>query len=215
MLVRHGETLWSLSGRHTSTTDLPLTAEGERRALAMQPFLADRNFGLVLCSPRLRARRTCELIGWGSRAQTTEDLAEWNYGRYEGLTTPEIQKTAPSWTVFTQPCPDGESARDVAERVDRVIEKVRAAGCDTLLVAHAHCLRVLTARWLGMDPLCAQCFHLETGTWSLLGYEHSCPVIEVWSAPPPQPPRSSNAGTSLAGAVEKKSGLPSPGGTAG
>jgi broad specificity phosphatase PhoE len=184
MLIRHGETEWSLSGRHTSITDLPLTPEGERRATILKPFLAGWDFSLVLCSPRLRARRTCELIGWSTKAEITPDLAEWNYGRYEGLTTPEIRTTSPGWTVFTQPCPDGETADDVARRVDRVIQRVRAHGGDVLIVGHAHSLRVLTARWLGMDSLGARFFRLETGTWSLLGYEHSNPVLQVWSAPP-------------------------------
>jgi probable phosphoglycerate mutase len=184
MLIRHGETDWSLTGRHTSVTDLPLTLEGERRSAALAPFLGDWNFGLVLCSPRLRARRTCDLLGWGSQAQVTEDLCEWNYGKYEGLTTAEIRKSVPGWTVFAQPCPEGESAQDVATRVDRVISQVREFGGDTLLVAHAHCLRVLTARWLGLSPESARFFNLETGRWSLLGYEHETPVMKVWSAPP-------------------------------
>jgi len=184
MLIRHGETDWSLSGRHTSVTDIPLTPEGERRSAALAPFLRNWNFGLVLCSPRLRARRTCDLIGWGGKAVQTDDLREWNYGKYEGLTTAEIRKSAPGWTVFNQPCPDGESAQDVAARVDRVISQVREFGGDTLLVAHAHCLRVLTARWLGMSPESARFFNLETGRWSLLGYEHEGPVLKVWNAPP-------------------------------
>jgi len=184
MLIRHGETEWSLNGRHTSFTDLPLTPEGERRATVLKPFIEKWRFDLVLCSPRLRARRTCELVGRLPGARLTEDLAEWNYGTYEGLTTPQIRETAPGWTVFTQPCPGGETAQQVATRVDRVIAEVRAAACDTLLVGHAHCLRVLTARWLGLDPNDARLFRIETGTWSLLGYEHSNPVIEVWSAPP-------------------------------
>ena len=184
MLIRHGETDWSLTGRHTSVTDLPLTVEGERRSTALVPFLRSWNFGLVLCSPRLRARRTCELLGFGPQAQITQDLCEWNYGKYEGLTTAEIRKSVPSWTVFSQPCPGGESAEDVSVRVDRVISQVREFGGDTLLVAHAHCLRVLTARWLGLSPESARFFNLETGRWSLLGYEHECPVMKVWSAPP-------------------------------
>ena len=184
MLIRHGETEWSLNGRHTSVTDIPLTSEGERRAVALAPFLKDWNFGLVLTSPRLRARRTCDLVGWGGESIQTEDLAEWNYGKYEGLTTAEIRRSVPGWTVFTQPCPDGESAGDVAARVDRVISRVCGAGVDALLVGHAHCLRVLTARWLGLNPESARLFNLETGRWSLLGYEHETPVLKVWSAPP-------------------------------
>jgi len=188
MLVRHGETEWSLNGRHTSTTDLPLTAEGERRAAILRPFLDAWHFGLVLCSPRQRARRTCDLIGKGAQAETTPDLAEWNYGDYEGLTTAEITKSVPDWTIFSHPCPGGESAADVAARVDRVIERVRAFGGDTLLVGHGHSLRALAARWLGLAPQAGCYFRLETGTWSILGYEHATPVIQVWSAPPEPPP---------------------------
>jgi probable phosphoglycerate mutase len=184
MLIRHGETEWSLTGRHTSVTDLPLTPEGERSAGALAPFLKNWNFGLVLCSPRLRARRTCDLLGWGGAAIQTDDLSEWNYGKYEGLTTAEIRQSVPGWTVFTQPCPGGETAQDVAARVDRVIAQVHEFGGDTLLVAHSHCLRVLTARWLGLNPESARFFNLETGRWSLLGYEHETPVLKVWSAPP-------------------------------
>lgn len=184
VLIRHGETEWSLTGRHTSVTDLPLTPEGEHRAAALAPFLKKWNFGLVLCSPRLRARRTCDLVGWAGGAVLTDDLCEWNYGKYEGLTTAEIRHSVPGWTVFTQPCPNGETAQDVAARVDRVISQVREFGGDTLLVAHAHCLRVLTARWLGLNPESARFFNLETGRWSLLGYEHETPVLKVWSAPP-------------------------------
>lgn len=184
MLVRHGETEWSLNGRHTSTTDLPLTPEGECRAAILRPFLDNWKFGLVLCSPRRRARRTCELIGKAGQAETTDDLAEWNYGDYEGLTTAEISKTVPGWSVFSHPCPGGESAAGVAARVDRVIAQVRAFGGDTLLVGHGHSLRVLTARWLGLEPQAGRFFRLETGTWSILGYEHANAVIQVWSAPP-------------------------------
>jgi probable phosphoglycerate mutase len=184
VLIRHGETEWSLTGRHTSVTDLPLTPEGERSAAALAPFLKNWNFGLVLCSPRLRARRTCDLVGWGGAAIQTDELCEWNYGKYEGLTTAEIRQSVPGWTVFTQPCLGGETAQDVAARVDRVIAQVHEFGGDTLLVAHAHCLRVLTARWLGLNPESARFFNLETGRWSLLGFEHETPVLKVWSAPP-------------------------------
>ena len=184
VLVRHGETEWSLSGRHTSVTDIPLTQVGELRANALEPLLRKWNFGLVLCSPRLRAKRTCDLLGWGKSAVPTEDLVEWNYGEFEGLTTPQIRERIPGWTIFTHPCPNGETAGQVAARVDRVISRVREFAGDTLLVGHAHCLRVLAARWLGLDANSARFFNLETGTWSVLSYEHENPVIQVWSAPP-------------------------------
>jgi probable phosphoglycerate mutase len=184
VLVRHGETEWSLSGRHTSLTDIPLTQVGERRASALEPSLQKWNFGLVLCSPRLRAKQTCDLLGWGKNSVETKDLVEWNYGEFEGLTTPQIRERIPGWTIFTQPCPNGETAGQVAARVDRVISRVREFAGDTLLVGHAHCLRVLAARWLGLDANSARFFNLETGTWSVLSYEHENPVIQVWSAPP-------------------------------
>ena len=184
VLVRHGETEWSLSGRHTSVTDIPLTQVGERRASALEPSLQKWNFGLVLCSPRLRAKQTCDLLGWGKNSVETKDLVEWNYGEFEGLTTPQIRERIPGWTVFTHPCPNGETADQVAARVDRVISHVREFAEDTLLVGHAHCLRVLAARWLGLDANSARFFNLETGTWSVLSYEHENPVIQVWSAPP-------------------------------
>jgi probable phosphoglycerate mutase len=184
VLVRHGETEWSLSGRHTSVTDIPLTQVGERRASALEPSLQKWNFGLVLCSPLLRAKQTCDLLGWGKNSVETKDLVEWNYGEFEGLTTPQIRERIPGWTVFTHPCPNGETADQVAARVDRVISHVREFAGDTLLVGHAHCLRVLAARWLGLDANSARFFNLETGTWSVLSYEHENPVIQVWSAPP-------------------------------
>jgi probable phosphoglycerate mutase len=184
VLVRHCETEWSLSGRHTSVTDIPLTQVGERRASALEPSLQKWNFGLVLCSPLLRAKQTCDLLGWGKNSVETKDLVEWNYGEFEGLTTPQIRERIPGWTVFTHPCPNGETADQVAARVDRVISHVREFAGDTLLVGHAHCLRVLAARWLGLDANSARFFNLETGTWSVLSYEHENPVIQVWSAPP-------------------------------
>ena len=184
VLVRHGETEWSLSGRHTSVTDIPLTQVGERRASALEPSLQKWNFGLVLCSPLLRAKQTCDLLGWGKNSVETKDLVEWNYGEFEGLTTPQIRERIPGWTVFTHPCPNGETADQVAARVDSVISHVREFAGDTLLVGHAHCLRVLAARWLGLDANSARFFNLETGTWSVLSYEHENPVIQVWSAPP-------------------------------
>lgn len=184
VLVRHGETEWSLSGRHTSVTDIPLTQVGERRASALEPSLQKWNFGLVLCSPRLRAKQTCDLLGWGKNSVETDDLVEWNYGDFEGLTTSQIRERIPGWTVFTHPCPNGETADQVAARVDRVIARVREFAGDTLLVGHAHCLRVLAARWLGLDANSARFFNLETGTWSVLSCEHESPVIQVWSAPP-------------------------------
>lgn len=181
-LVRHGETEWSLNGRHTSTTDLPLTPDGLRRAALLEPFFADHAFSMVLCSPRLRARQTASALGVAF--EIDPGLVEWNYGDYEGLTTDEIRSRAPAWTVFSQSCPNGESAEEVGSRVDQVINRARSASGDVLLVSHSHCLRVLAARWLGLEPQAGRFFRLDTGTWSRLGWEHGLPVIEVWSAPP-------------------------------
>ena len=181
-LVRHGETEWSLNGRHTSTTDLPLTPEGLRRAALLKPFFEGRAFSTVLCSPRLRARQTASALG--VHFELDAGLAEWNYGDYEGLTTHEIQSRVPGWTVFSGSCPNGESAEEVGARADRVIERARAASGDVLLVSHSHCLRVLAARWLRQEPQAGRFYRLDTGTWSRLGWEHGSPVVEVWSAPP-------------------------------
>ena len=146
-LVRHGATEWSVSGRHTSTTELPLTAEGEDAARSLAPRLAEATFALVLTSPRERARRTAELAGFAT-AEVDEDLAEWAYGSYEGITTDEIRESVPGWTVWTHPCPGGETADQVSARLDRVVARCRAADGDALLFGHAHALRALTARWL-------------------------------------------------------------------
>jgi len=183
LLVRHGETAWSKSGQHTSITDLPLTAEGEEAALRLKPVLAKWDFRLVLSSPRLRAKRTCELAGLGPRVEVTDDLAEWFYGDYEGLTTPQIREKAPGWTVFSQPCPGGETAGQVGARLDRVIDRIRQAGGTSVVFAHGHCLRVFAARWLELPPVEGRHFVLKTATLSELGYERETPVVSTWNAP--------------------------------
>ena len=177
VLVRHGETAWSLSGQHTSFTDLPLTPAGEKQAADLRPQLAHWKFSLVLTSPRTRARRTAELAGFGKTAVEDENLAEWNYGKYESLTTDEIRKTDPGWTVFLHPTPEGESASQVAERCDALIAKIRSTSGDSLLFAHSHVLRVLIARWLGLPPEDGCHFVIQTGTLGILSYEHESPVI--------------------------------------
>ena len=182
ILVRHGETAWSKSGQHTSITDLPLTPEGEQAALRLKPELAKWDFRLVLSSPRQRATRTCELAGLASRMEVSNDLAEWFYGDYEGLTTPQIREKAPGWTVFTQPCPGGETAEQVATRLDRVIARIRQAGGTSVVFAHGHCLRVFAARWLELPPNEARHFVLQTATLSELGYERETPVVHRWNA---------------------------------
>ncbi|ELP71140.1 histidine phosphatase family protein [Streptomyces turgidiscabies] len=189
LLVRHGETEWSASGQHTSWTDLPLTAHGEEQAKSLVPLLAGRTFARVLTSPLTRAVRTAELAGL-SRALTDPDLHEWDYGGYEGVTTPEIQRTRPDWFLFTDgvvPGPDGhpgESPDEVGRRADRVLARIEDAlgEGDVILVAHGHFLRVLTARYLGLPATDGRLFQLATGTVSRLSTEHDRPVITEWNS---------------------------------
>jgi probable phosphoglycerate mutase len=177
VLVRHGETEWSKNGKHTSFSDIPLTLEGERQASALKKELSEWNFKLVLCSPRQRAKRTCELAGLLDRAQITEDLGEWNYGEYEGITTKEIRQKDPTWTVFTSPTPGGETPDQVAERCDSVIKRAKAIQDDVILFAHSHVLRVMIARWLELPPVEGRHFVLQTGTLNILSYEHESTVL--------------------------------------
>lgn len=181
-LVRHGETEWSRTGRHTSVTDLDLTAAGAAVAQGLAAELGSRPFAQVLTSPRLRARRTAELAGL--HAEVDDDLAEWAYGEYEGLTTPQIRERVPGWTVWTHPCPGGETAAQVGERLDRVVDRARAAGGDTLVVAHGHSLRVLAARWLGLPPADGRLFRLDTAAVSVLGDDRGVPVVALWNGLP-------------------------------
>jgi len=180
-LVRHGATEWSVAGRHTSTTELSLTAAGEDAARSLAPRLAEGSFALVLTSPRERARRTAELAGFAS-AEVDEDLAEWAYGSYEGITTDEIRETVPGWTVWTQPCPGGETADQVSARLDRVVARCRATDGDALLFGHAHALRALTARWLRLPVSEGRLLRLDTGTISGLGHEREDPVVLRWNS---------------------------------
>ncbi|WP_406379340.1 histidine phosphatase family protein [Streptomyces sp. NBC_00197] len=194
VLVRHGETEWSVSGRHTSWTDLPLTQHGEEQAKSLAPFFAGRSLARVLTSPLGRAVRTAELAGL-SDARIDPDLHEWDYGGYEGVTTRAIHTERPDWVLWTDgvpPGPDGrpgESPRDVGERADRVLARVdaalRAEEGDVVLVAHAHFLRVLTARRLGLPAGSGRLFQLATGTVSRLSTEHGDPVIATWNEPGP------------------------------
>lgn len=181
-LVRHGETEWSRARRHTSRTDLPLTQRGERQASALAPVLARLRPALVLCSPRVRARRTAELAGL-SDAVVDEDLAEWDYGEYEGATITEIRATRPGWTIWTGDPPGGQTAKAVAARADRVIERVRAAlpTGHVVAVGHSHFSRVLAARWLGLPPSCGGMFTLEPAAPCALGYEHGSPAVVRWN----------------------------------
>ncbi|NYJ00493.1 putative phosphoglycerate mutase [Nocardioides thalensis] len=180
-LVRHGPTEWSRAGRHTSVTDLPLLADGEQDAVAAGKRLAEVDFAQVLTSPRARARRTAELAGFAD-AEVDEDLVEWAYGDYEGLTTPEIRASVPGWTVWTHPSPGGETAAQVATRLDRVVARARAVDGRTLVFAHGHSLRVLAARWLGLAPSEGRLLRLDTATVSVLGFERETPVVLRWNS---------------------------------
>jgi probable phosphoglycerate mutase len=180
-LVRHGETEWSRDGRHTGTTDLPLTETGEAAARELAPRLAGETFALVLTSPLERARRTAALAGFPA-AKVDADLMEWTYGDYEGVTTDEIRETVPGWTVWTHPSPGGESAEQVSDRLDRVVERCRGAAGDVLLVGHGHALRALAARWLGLPATDGRLLKLDTGTVSVLGHERETPVVLRWNA---------------------------------
>jgi probable phosphoglycerate mutase len=179
-VVRHGETEWSATGRHTSTTDVELTAAGEEAARALGARLAGTSFDLVLTSPRARARRTATLAGFAD-AEVDDDLAEWAYGDYEGVTTATIRETVPGWTVWTHPSPGGETAAKVGRRLDRVVAKVRRHGGRILVFGHGHASRVLAARWLDQPVAEGRFFRLDTATVSVLGYEHESPVVARWN----------------------------------
>lgn len=182
-LVRHGETAWSASGQHTSVTDLELTESGVASAHTLAAPLAGIEFVQVLTSPRKRARVTAELAGFPD-ALVDEDLAEWAYGEYEGLTTQQIRETVPDWSVWMHPSPGGESAERVRERLDRVVARTRAADGKTLVFAHGHSLRVLAARWLGLDVADGRIFDLDTATISVLSVDRGTPVIHRWNVTP-------------------------------
>jgi broad specificity phosphatase PhoE len=184
VLVRHGETEWSLSGQHTSHTDLPLTEKGRERAEGLRPALADWEFSVVLTSPLLRARETCEIAGFGDRAEICDDLREWDYGEYEGLTTPQIREKDPSWNLWTDGCPGGEQPAQVGARADRAIERLRSGDGNGLAFAHGHILRVLTVRWLEMEPAAGARFALKTGTICALGFERETQVLQLWNHQP-------------------------------
>ena len=181
--IRHGETEWSLSGKHTGTTDIPLTDNGRRLAYRMRPVLASKVFALVLTSPLGRARETCDLVGLGAKAVIDPDLVEWNYGEYEGLTPRQIHEVAPGWLIFRDGCPGGEAPHEVGARVDRVIDRSRAIEGDVAVFAHGHVLRVLAARWLGLPTGLGQHFLLDTGTLNVLGSYRGIPAVKIWNAP--------------------------------
>ncbi len=182
-LARHGETAWSLSGQHTGLTDLPLTERGEGNARRLGKLIGHVDFARVLASPLQRAKRTCELAGYGEGAGVDDDLVEWNYGQYEGKKTVEIRKTRPDWQLFRDGCPGGESPEDVGRRADRAIARLRAVAGNVLVFSSGHFLRVLAARWLGLEAAAGKYLLLTTATLSIVGYEHNAnePVIRLWN----------------------------------
>ena len=182
-LARHSETAWSLSGQHTGRTDLPLTERGERNARALGERLRGLTFARVFTSPLQRAARTCELAGFGSVAEIDPDLVEWDYGQYEGRRTVEIHAERPDWQLFRDGCPGGESPDQIGSRADRVVSRVRAVKGDVLVFSSGHFLRVLAARWLGLDAAGGRYFLLSTASLSALGYEHNLtkPATRLWN----------------------------------
>jgi probable phosphoglycerate mutase len=181
VLVRHGETDWSRDGKHTGRTDVPLNDAGRARAKALAPRLAGREFELVLTSPLARAVETCRLAGLDARAQARDDLLEWDYGAYEGRTTPEIRADRPGWSLWSDGVPDGETAADVGARADRVIAELDGLGGDAAVFAHGHVLRVLAARWVGLPPDAGRLLALDPATLSVLGHEHDWRVLRAWN----------------------------------
>jgi broad specificity phosphatase PhoE len=181
VLVRHGETEWSRAGKHTGRTDIPLTGRGRDQARRLQSTLRDRRFALVLTSPLRRASETCSLAGFGDAAEESSDLREWDYGDFEGRTTADIRTEVDGWTIWTHEVPGGETAAAIARRADRVVDLVRMVDGDVALFAHGHILRVLAARWCGLDVRFGRLLALDTGTLSILGYERESPVIRLWN----------------------------------
>jgi len=183
VLARHGETEWSRDGRHTGRTDVPLTEAGRQEALQLCEALGEWTFARVFSSPLQRAIETCRLAALGDQAETTEDLLEWDYGEYEGITTAQIRESRPDWNLWRDGCPGGETAADVGRRVDRVIAELAEVDGDVAVFAHGHVLRVMAARWVGLGPESGALYALGTGTLSVLGYERETRVIRRWNAP--------------------------------
>ncbi|MGI9095639.1 MAG: histidine phosphatase family protein [Thermoleophilaceae bacterium] len=181
VLARHGETEWSVSGQHTGTTDIPLTDAGRRQAELLGKRLRGREFAAVLSSPLERALESCRLAGLGDRCETRAELVEWDYGDYEGTTTPKIRETEPGWTVWTHSAPGGETAAEVAARVDRVLDELGALDGDSLVFAHGHLLRMMGARWIGLAPEDGARLALDTATLSVLSSERERRVLSLWN----------------------------------
>jgi probable phosphoglycerate mutase len=186
-LVRHGQTAWSLTGQHTGRTDIPLTAHGEDEARALAPWLGHIEFARVFTSPRVRARRTCELAGLGAGAEVEPDLAEWDYGDYEGKTSSDIRRESPGWTIFRDGCPGGESPADIAARADRLIARLDAMEGNVALFSHGHFGPSFAARWIGLPVVEGQHLSLGTASLNILGYNPDHPeirMITLWNASP-------------------------------
>jgi len=180
-VIRHGQTAWSAVGRHTGRTDLPLTGMGRRQGEALGRMLSRQEFAFVLTSPLLRARVTCELAGLGSAVEVDADLSEWHYGEYEGLSTEEIRRKIPAWSVWTHPIESGESLDEVAARIDRVIRRVKRVDGDVAVFGHSHALRIMAARWLGLEARKGSGFILETAAIGVLGWDREFPAIVHWN----------------------------------
>jgi len=181
-VIRHGETEWSINGKHTGVTDIPLTENGRNQVKCLQPVLANEVFALVLTSPLHRAMETCKLSGLGEKAEVEPNLVEWNYGEYEGVTSKEIHKTVPGWLVFNDGAPGGETPEQIGARADRVIQRVRAVQGNVALFAHGHIFRVLVARWLDLPATAGRNFLLDTGTLNILSYYRGYPAVKIWNA---------------------------------
>ena len=182
-LLRHGATEWSRNGRHTGSSDIPLLPDGEEEARALEPILSRETFSQVWVSPLQRARRTCELAGLGTRAEVHQDLREWDYGDYEGITTPEIRKSVPTWSVWSHGCPNGEDAAAVTKRCQRVIDQLLTIKGNVALFAHGHILRSLAGTWMEQGACGGKHLILGTGTYSVLGFERENRALKHWNAP--------------------------------
>jgi broad specificity phosphatase PhoE len=182
-LARHGNTAWTHSGQHTGLTDLPLTADGERNAVRLGERLKGMTFAKVFTSPLQRAARTCELAGFGAAAEVNRDLVEWNYGKYEGLTSAQILEQSPNWDLFRDGAPGGESPAQIGERADRVVQRIRNVAGNVLLFSSGHFIRVLTGCWLGLGPNGGRYFLLNPASLSALSYEHNLtrPTVKLWN----------------------------------
>jgi probable phosphoglycerate mutase len=180
-LIRHGETEWSASGAHTSRTDVPLTVRGKDSAKAIGDWLEEKDFSIVLTSSRQRARETCRIAWYSAAAQVDDNIAEWDYGEYEGRTTPDIRNEQPGWSVWKTPPPGGETLEEIAGRAQKVIGRALSVGGRVALFSHAHFLRILAATWLGLPPEAGRLYFLDTGSVSILSFERETRVIQMWN----------------------------------